>query len=67
MSFSINSVEREADKSEELVITEDALDILGNVLEEEGVQILEEAIEIAENKDSSAVRGKEIREAFFES
>jgi histone H3/H4 len=67
MSFSINSVEREADKSEELVITEDALDILGNVLEEEGIQILEEAIEIAENEDSSAVRGKEIREAFFES
>lgn len=65
MSFSIRSVEREADNPEDVVITDEALDILGNILEEEGVEILEKAVELAEEKDS-AVRGKEIREAFFE-
>ncbi len=66
MSFSISSVEREADNPEEVVITDEALDILGNILEEEGTEVLEKAIDIAEDKDSP-VRGKEIRKAFFDS
>ncbi len=64
MSFSISSVEREADNPEDIVVTEEALDILGNILEEEGIEVLEKAIETADENDSP-VRGKEIREAFF--
>ena len=66
MSFSISSVEREAENPEDVVISDEALDILGNILEEEGIEVLEKAIQIAEENNSS-VRGKEIREAFFES
>lgn len=66
MSFSISSVKRDAEKSEDTVITDEALDILGNILEEEGIEILEEAVDIAESKDKSAVRGEEIRQAFFD-
>lgn len=65
MSFSISAVEREAENPEDIVITNEALEILGNILEEEGIEVLEKAIEIADENDSS-VRGKEIREAFFE-
>ena len=66
MSFSISSVERDAENPEDVVITDEALDILGNILEEEGTEVLEKAIDIAEDKES-AVRGEEIRKAFFES
>lgn len=66
MSFSISSVKREVDNPEDIVITDESLEILGNILEEKGVQIVEEAIEIAEKKNDSAVRGEEIRKAFFE-
>ncbi|MFQ3308185.1 MAG: histone H3/H4 [Candidatus Nanohaloarchaea archaeon] len=66
MSFSIKSVKRDADNPDDVLITEEALDILSNILEEEGVNILEKATEIAEEKDKSTVKGEEIRKAFFE-
>lgn len=65
MSFSINSVKRDADNPDDILITDEALEILSNILEEEGINVLEKAIEIAEEKDKSAVKGGEIREAFF--
>jgi len=65
MSFSISSIERDADNTEDVIVTDDALDILANILEEEGVEVLEEAIEVAKERNA-AVRGKEIREVFFE-
>lgn len=66
MSFSIKSVKRDADNPDDVLITEEALDILSNILEEEGVNILEKATKIAEEKDKSTVKGEEIRKAFFE-
>lgn len=66
MSFSISSVKRDAENPEDLLITDEALNILGNILEEEGTQLLEKAIEIAEEKDKPAVKGEEIRNALFE-
>lgn len=66
MSFSINAVKRDAENPDDLLITDEALDILSNILEEEGIAVLEKAVEIAEDKDKSAVKGGEIREAFFE-
>lgn len=66
MSFSINSIKRDADNPDDILITDEALNILSNILEEEGINILEKAIEIAEEKDKSAVKGGEIREAFFD-